>query len=567
MPAAVRRIVVAGMHRSGTSLVAQIVRAWGASAGRDDELARADEHNPDGYWEHAPLVQLNDDLLRSLGACWFCPPPDAEALVELSSDAAWRARALDLLERMDAAGTPWLWKDPRLAATLPFWRPLLGEAAWIVTVRRPIETARSLAKRDRFPVSASLLLWQVSMTTLLVGLRGSERVLPLDYDGLVDAPDEPLSLLASFLDEHCGEDPDRSRLEAMRRAVKPALHRQRDTRSLDEVPQATDAQIALEAYLRALVRGDRTRPFDAREYPLSPGWREYLDMTGLALGTGAWVGGAPPWSSRDRTNGIEEVRPTRTATSATSAPSARPPSPAREGEADPALEPVREAVRRGALDEADRLLDEHAPASAESKARALALRGDVLAHRGRPEEALDAYDLALALRPDLAGARLGRGAALLLLDRPDESSAEFERVLALDGHNPRALAGCGLAARRRGDLSIALGWLVRALREGDPSPETIRQALEVAAALGRFEPVVEPLRAYVTEHGNEAHFGFALAAVLCRTGREDEAAEACRRVLEIAPGHPETSALLGSLTATRGDGDRSRAVWLPEGLP
>src|SRR6185436_19303562 len=45
-------MVVLGMHRSGTSVVAEILHAMGAYAGRSDELMPPDLFNPTGYWEH-----------------------------------------------------------------------------------------------------------------------------------------------------------------------------------------------------------------------------------------------------------------------------------------------------------------------------------------------------------------------------------------------------------------------------------------------------------------------------------------------------------------------------------
>ncbi|HUY15430.1 MAG TPA: sulfotransferase family protein, partial [Terriglobia bacterium] len=61
-----KRIIVLGMHRSGTSLVAEAVHKWGAFG--NDEFLPTDYRNPQGYWEYAPLVHFNRRLMVSAGS-------------------------------------------------------------------------------------------------------------------------------------------------------------------------------------------------------------------------------------------------------------------------------------------------------------------------------------------------------------------------------------------------------------------------------------------------------------------------------------------------------------------
>ena len=58
-----RPIIVLGAERSGTSVSAEMVHAWGAYAGDPGELPPADELNPSGRWEYLPLW----DLLSEIG--------------------------------------------------------------------------------------------------------------------------------------------------------------------------------------------------------------------------------------------------------------------------------------------------------------------------------------------------------------------------------------------------------------------------------------------------------------------------------------------------------------------
>src|SRR5436305_8144007 len=58
-----RPVVITGMHRSGTSLVASYLSTLGIHMG--DRLIPADRRNPRGYFEAAAFAELHG---RSLGA-------------------------------------------------------------------------------------------------------------------------------------------------------------------------------------------------------------------------------------------------------------------------------------------------------------------------------------------------------------------------------------------------------------------------------------------------------------------------------------------------------------------
>lgn len=61
---------ILGMHRSGTSLVAQVLDRLGVVFGPREELLIANEDNPKGYWEIERVVHANDWILQELGRRW-----------------------------------------------------------------------------------------------------------------------------------------------------------------------------------------------------------------------------------------------------------------------------------------------------------------------------------------------------------------------------------------------------------------------------------------------------------------------------------------------------------------
>src|SRR5712691_3680616 len=154
-------IIILGMHRSGTSLSAKLIASWGAH-GKEGAMLGADESNPEGHWEYAPLVSFNNELLRVVDSSWNVPPRDShqELLAALAQESDFRSRAIQLLDEMRTEGRPWFWKDPRLSILLPFWKQLWGSVVYVVAIRDPSDVALSLKSRDGFSTLTSFLLWE-----------------------------------------------------------------------------------------------------------------------------------------------------------------------------------------------------------------------------------------------------------------------------------------------------------------------------------------------------------------------------------------------------------------------
>jgi len=98
---------------------------------------------------------------------------------------------------------------------------------------------------------------------------------------------------------------------------------------------------------------------------------------------------------------------------------------------------------------------EQALALQPNHAGALVNYGNVLSLTGRCEQAVAAYDRALALRPD-AESFVNRGLALQSLNRQREALASFERALALEPRNIQALYRRGVTLNELGRADEAL---------------------------------------------------------------------------------------------------------------
>lgn len=92
----------------------------------------------------------------------------------------------------------------------------------------------------------------------------------------------------------------------------------------------------------------------------------------------------------------------------------------------------------------------------EERAATLVNRGVLRLQRREAELALADFDAALALRPGLGEAHVNRGAALILLDRPNEALAAIDTGLALGSADPHeAYFNRAIAAEALGDLQTA----------------------------------------------------------------------------------------------------------------
>src|SRR3972149_1538089 len=66
------QVIVLGMHRSGTSLIASILHLSGISMGK--EFLRPDNGNPGGYFEDLEFLNLNKTILTQAEGTWRKPP-------------------------------------------------------------------------------------------------------------------------------------------------------------------------------------------------------------------------------------------------------------------------------------------------------------------------------------------------------------------------------------------------------------------------------------------------------------------------------------------------------------
>ena len=143
---------VLGMHRSGTSCLAGIIKASGVEFG---DVVTSAPHNKKGNQENLEIRAVNDEVLAENGGTWDNP---VDVVTWTEEQAGRRDRIIAQFESLGAAR--WAFKDPRTVFTLPFWRDGISALKLIGSVRHPVLVAKSLAARDHIALPQGLMLWE-----------------------------------------------------------------------------------------------------------------------------------------------------------------------------------------------------------------------------------------------------------------------------------------------------------------------------------------------------------------------------------------------------------------------
>ncbi len=165
--------IIAGMHRSGTSILARLLSQSGVWLGSDKEPR---------YLESLFFLETNESLLSLAGSTWHQPQDFLLALAGLEKrllygDVAIQACRSTLavrylgVERWKDGDIlhqtrPWGWKDPRNCLTLPVWLEVFPQAKVLHLVRNGIDVAQSLVARELDFGQRSESLWLRAARTL-----------------------------------------------------------------------------------------------------------------------------------------------------------------------------------------------------------------------------------------------------------------------------------------------------------------------------------------------------------------------------------------------------------------
>jgi hypothetical protein len=203
-------IIVMGMHRSGTTLLTQLLEEcgvfWGAL--------------PDEYNEAAFFQSLNEALFSMANATWDAPEsaecffsePDNQiritTFLENRLKEGWRTEYIGGYEAVSTLTTEpspalWGWKDPRNVFTLGLWLEHFPNARVIHILRNGIDVALSLWRRETSrpegrdhphystrcqELDGCFNLWKIYALKARGWVQSVNSVLEIRYENLIDSP-------------------------------------------------------------------------------------------------------------------------------------------------------------------------------------------------------------------------------------------------------------------------------------------------------------------------------------------------------------------------------------------
>lgn len=137
-----RVLIILGMHRSATSLLASWLRACGLNLG--DELLGEGVGNEKGHFEDKDFFFLHERILKRNGIS--CGGLHKTAPIVVDAEAA--AEMARLVERKNETHAQWGWKDPRTCLFVREYERLLPSAKYLVVYRHYELVVDSLVRRD-----------------------------------------------------------------------------------------------------------------------------------------------------------------------------------------------------------------------------------------------------------------------------------------------------------------------------------------------------------------------------------------------------------------------------------
>lgn len=243
-------VLIGGMHRSGTSAMAQVLSASGLSSGPDESLMTARPENPAGFHERHAVMALDDALLGSLGWTWDAPAPEPFPFPPARTAMVDRGRAL--MDTLMARDVPVVVKDPRISLLLPWWRQIVLDRCVVIVMIRPREeVAWSLWVRDGLPLALGHALWAAYHRHLAAGLRGLP-VIVVEYAALTSHPEDVVAQVLHALAGSGVRVPARPRSPA--RVIDPMLRRATQPPARPDEPDVDGLEPMAAAWSMGAVR-------------------------------------------------------------------------------------------------------------------------------------------------------------------------------------------------------------------------------------------------------------------------------------------------------------------------
>lgn len=195
---------ILGMHRSATSLTANILSNYGMYAGPEEDLLEANKSNEHGFFENKNVFLLDETIWCEHGIySSSCITKRIDLFKETKYRDEIEGIIQDLCENSEKNQNIFI-KDPRMCLLEPLWRKEVNkyklEENIIVVFRHPFEVAKSLQKRDNMNFTYALKLWFYYNLSILYCIKNCTiPVLVLHHEDYFTSKVKQINKLENFI--------------------------------------------------------------------------------------------------------------------------------------------------------------------------------------------------------------------------------------------------------------------------------------------------------------------------------------------------------------------------------
>jgi hypothetical protein len=137
-----RTLIIAGMHRSGTSLITNWLNKCGLQLG--ENMLGANIGNLEGHFEDIEFLKLHEEILTDNNL----PSSGLTEEHHIGVSLYHREKLKSIIKIKNKLYKQWGWKDPRTCLFLDVYKELLPDARYLIIVRDYRSVVSSLLQRD-----------------------------------------------------------------------------------------------------------------------------------------------------------------------------------------------------------------------------------------------------------------------------------------------------------------------------------------------------------------------------------------------------------------------------------
>jgi len=187
-----KTIVILGLPRTGSSLIANICKELGVNIGAD--LILGDKFNPKGIFENRVFVDLDREILGS--RLWYDFPSQEEIM---NKKRQFDKKIKEIIKSQE--DVLWGWKCGLSLFTIDLYLPYLQDPHFIICCRNPSAFAKSMERQTGREYFKNALRYFVFYNQRLVDFicRHNYPMLFISYEEYFIEPEKQIKKIKEFI--------------------------------------------------------------------------------------------------------------------------------------------------------------------------------------------------------------------------------------------------------------------------------------------------------------------------------------------------------------------------------